>query len=34
VFGNGGGNRLTGNEALALLFSDGLGASSGFDPNS
>jgi hypothetical protein len=34
VMGNGGGNVLTGNGALALLFSDGLDNISGFDANS
>jgi hypothetical protein len=34
VFGNGGGNTLTGNGALALIFSDGLDTISGFDPGS
>jgi hypothetical protein len=34
VFGNGGGNTLTGNGALTLLFSDGFDGISGFDPNS
>ena len=33
VFGNGGGNVLSGNGALALIFTDGLDAISGFDPN-
>jgi hypothetical protein len=33
VFGNGGGNTLTGNGALALIFTDGFDAISGFDPN-
>jgi hypothetical protein len=34
MFGNGGGNTLTGNGALALLFSDGFDGISGFDSNS
>jgi hypothetical protein len=34
VFGNRGGNTLSGNGALALLFSDGFDGISGFDPNS
>jgi hypothetical protein len=31
VTGNGGGNTLTGNSALALLYSDGLDTITGFD---
>jgi hypothetical protein len=34
VFGNGGGNSLLGNGGLALLYSDGLDTTSGFDPSS
>jgi hypothetical protein len=34
VIGNGGNNTLTGNGALALLYTDGLDALSGFDPGS
>jgi hypothetical protein len=34
VTGNGGGNTLSGNSALALLYTDGLDALTGFDPNS
>jgi hypothetical protein len=34
VTGNGGGNALYGNGALALIYSDGFDFSAGFDPNS
>jgi hypothetical protein len=34
VFGNGGGNTLAGNGALALLFTDGFDGISGLDPSS
>jgi hypothetical protein len=34
VFGNGGGNTLTGNGELGLIYSDGLDNVSGFDPAS
>jgi hypothetical protein len=34
VTGNGGGNTLTGNGALALFYTDGLDNITGFDPNS
>ena len=34
VTGNGGGNAMNANGALALLYTDGLDAISGFDPGS